>query len=61
MFEYYAVLSSLGQACYYIAALLIYIECHLNDAKLPTNKSKTSLGMTWNQPPKKIDQPVPIL
>ena len=47
----------LGQACNHIAALLFYIDYHSNDADLPTDKSKTSIAMTWNQPPKKVVTP----
>ena len=44
---------SLGQACSHIAALLFFLEKHAGDDKLPTELSKTSKPMTWNQPPKK--------
>ena len=47
----------MGQACNYIAALLFYIENHAHDEELPTDKSKTSKAMTWNQPPKKSVTP----
>lgn len=51
------IIFRLGQACNHIAALLFYIEHHAHDAKLPTEKSKTSKAMTWNQPPKKSIMP----
>ena len=44
---------SLGQACSHIAALLFFIESHADDEKLPSEVSKTSKPMMWNQPPKK--------
>ena len=44
----------LGQACNHIAALLFFIEYHANDEDLPTEISKTSKPMAWNQPPKKF-------
>ena len=47
----------LDQACSHIAALLFYIENHAHDDELPTDKSKTSKAMTWNQPPKKLVTP----
>ena len=43
----------LGQACNHIAALLFFIEHHAGDERLPTELSKTSRPMSWNQPPKK--------
>ena len=42
-----------GQACNHIAALLFFIEHHVNDEILPTEISKTSKPMIWNQPSKK--------
>ena len=51
------IIYRLGQACNHIAALLFYIEHHAHDAELPTEKSKTSKAMTWNQPPKKSITP----
>ena len=47
------ILCSLGQACNHIAALLFFLEKHAGDDMLPTELSKTSQPMTWNQPPKK--------
>ena len=47
----------LGLACNHIAALLFYIDHHSKDAELPTENSKTSTAMTWNQPPKKVVTP----
>lgn len=44
---------SLGQACNHIAALLFFIESHAGDEKLPSEVSKTSKPMMWNQPPKR--------
>ena len=46
---------SLGQACSHVAALLFYIEHKVTTGEdvLPTELSKTSKAMTWNQPPKK--------
>ena len=35
-----------------MAALLFFIEHHSGKEKLPTDTSKTSKPMTWNQPPK---------
>ena len=46
-------LCRLGQACNHVAALLFFIEGHTHDNELPTEKSRTSLPMRWNQPPKK--------
>ena len=43
----------MGQACNHVAALLFFIEHHAGDDRLPTEKSKTSKPMTWNQLPKK--------
>ena len=40
-----------------MAALLFYIEHHGGDEQLPTEISKTSKPMTWNQPPKKKVNP----
>ena len=54
---YNIFLCSLGQACNHIAALLVYIEYHAHDDELPTEKSRTSLSMRWNQPPKKTVAP----
>ena len=54
---YNIFLCSLGQACNHIAALLFYIEYHAHDHQLPTEKSRTSLPMRWNQPPKKTVAP----
>ena len=48
---------SLGQACNHVAALLFFIESHVHDDKLPTEKSKTSLSMKWNQPSQKAVTP----
>ena len=51
-------LCRLGQACNHIAALLFFIERHANnDEDLPTETSKTSKPMAWNQPPKKTVAP----
>ena len=47
------ILYRLGQACNHVAALLFFIEHHAGHDKLPTDKTKTSKPMTWNQPPKK--------
>jgi len=47
----------LGQACNHIAALLFFIEHHVDDEDLPTEISKTSKPMAWNQPPKKTVAP----
>jgi len=43
----------LGQACNHIAASLLFIEHHVDDEDLPTEISKTSKSMAWNQLPKK--------
>jgi len=43
----------LGQACNHVAALLFYIEYHARRDELPTEISRTSIPMKWNQPPKK--------
>jgi len=45
--------SRLGQACNHIAALLFFIDDHVGDNLLPSEISKTSQPMKWNQPPKK--------
>ena len=50
-------LAYLGQACNHIAALLFCIESHAGDEKLPSEVSKTSKPMMWNQPPKKEISP----
>ena len=44
---------TLGEACNHIAALLFFIENHVNDEELPLELSKTSKSMAWHQPPKK--------
>ena len=54
---YILFLCSLGQAYNHVAALLFYIEYHAHDDDLPAEKSKTSLPMRWNQPPKKTVAP----
>lgn len=47
-------LCRLGQACNHIAPLLFFIERYANNNEdLPTETSKTSKPMAWNQPPKK--------
>ena len=53
------VLYSLGQACNHVAALLFFIEHHVSTRQdvLPTEVSKTSKPMAWNQPPKKEVDP----
>ena len=51
------IIFRLGQACNHIGALLFYIEHHAHNAELPTEKSKTSEVITWNQPPKKSIMP----
>ena len=51
------LLCSLGQACNHVAALLFYIEYHAHVDELATEKSRTSLPMRWNQPPKKTVAP----
>jgi len=43
----------LGPACNHVAALLFYIEYYSHGYELPTEISRTSLPMKWNQPPKK--------
>ena len=43
----------LGQACSHVAALLFFIEYHAGNEKLPTEFSRTSQPMKWNQQPKK--------
>ena len=48
----YVILCRSGQACNHIAALLFFSE-HYVDEYLPTEISKTSKPMAWNQPPKK--------
>ena len=53
----YVILCRLGQACNHIAALLFFIEHHVDDEYLPTEISKTSKPMAWNQPPKKTVAP----
>ena len=50
----YFFLCSLGQACNHVAALLVFIEYHAHDDDLPAEKSRTSLPVRWNQPPKKL-------
>lgn len=50
-------LYSLGQACNHVAALLFYLEHHAHDDELPTEKSRTSMPMKWNQPPRKTVAP----
>ena len=45
------------QACNHIAALLFFIEYHVDDEDLPTEIPKTSKPMAWNQPPKKTVAP----
>ena len=52
-----AILCRLGQACNHIAALLFFIEHHSNAEDLPTEVSKTTKPMAWNQPPKKSVTP----
>ena len=47
----------MGQACNHVAALLYYMEHHVHDDELPTEKSRISLPMKWNQPPKKTVAP----
>ena len=49
----YCILYRLGEACNHIAALLFFIENHINDEELPSELSKTSKPMAWHQPPKK--------
>ena len=41
----------------YDLLLLFFIEHHAGKEKLPTETSKTSRPMTWNQPPKKVVTP----
>ena len=53
----FVFLCRLGQACNHIAALLFFIENHAKDEILPTEISKTSKPMIWNQPPKKTVAP----
>ena len=50
---------SLGQAYKHIAALLLllFIESHAGDEKLPSEALKTSKLMMRNQPPKKETSP----
>ena len=52
--------------CYFITAwvrlatmwlLCFFIKHHVHDDELPTEKSKTSLPMKWNQPPRKAVTP----
>ena len=43
--------------CNHVAALCFFIENHVHDDKLPTEKSKTSLSMNWNQPSQKAVTP----
>ena len=50
---YILFLCNLGQACNHVAA---HIEYHAHDDLL-AEKSKTSLPMKWNQPPKKTIAP----
>ena len=47
----------LGQACNHVAALLFFVEHHAQNNELPTEVSKTSQPMKWNQPPKKLVPP----
>ena len=47
----------MGQACNYVVAVLFFIEHYVHDDELPVEKSKTSLPMKWNQPPKKAVAP----
>ena len=53
------ILCRLGQACNHIAALLFFIDNYgiINAENLPTDLSKTSKPMAWNQPPKKTVTP----
>jgi len=53
----FVVLCRLGQTCNHIAALLFFIEHHVDDEDLPTEISKTSKPMAWNQLPKKTVAP----
>ena len=43
----------LGQACNHIAALLFFIDTMFGDDKLPSEVSKTSQPVKWNQLPKR--------
>lgn len=47
----------LGEACKHVAALLFCVENAAKKKlkKLPSELSKTSMPMRWNQPPKKHD------
>lgn len=47
----------MGEACNHIAALLFFVEYHVNDEELPSELSKTSKPMAWHQPPKKSITP----
>ena len=53
------ILCRLGQACNHIAALLFFIDYYANISAeyLPTDLSKMSKPMAWNQPPKKTVTP----
>ena len=53
----FVILCRLGQACNHIVALLFFIEYHVDNEDLPTEISKTSKPMAWNQPPKKTVAP----
>ena len=53
----YVISCRLGQACNHNAALLFFIEQHVDNEDLPTEISKTSRPMAWNQPPKKTVAP----
>ena len=53
----YVYVYRLGQACNHVAALLFFIEHHAGKEELPSDLSKTSKPMTWNQPPKKEINP----
>ncbi len=54
--------AGLGASCNHIAALLFALERYARDSikLLPDEPSKTSLPMSWNQPPRKIVKPSPV-
>ena len=54
---FFLLLCRLGQACNHIAALLFFIEHHVDDEDLQTEILKTSKPMAWNQPPKNTVAP----
>ena len=52
----------LGQACNHVAALLFYLEHHCSQGikSLPSDLSKSSMPMQWNQAPRNVVQPAAV-